>query len=49
MNKITGVAMILATTWVSSCSILHDEKGWEHQGDSETHQDSQPYILEHKH
>ncbi len=49
MNKLTIVVMIIAAIWIVGCSSMHDGKGWEHTGDSETHQDDQPYIIEHKH
>jgi hypothetical protein len=43
------VAMALSSLWIGGCSIMHDGKGWEHTGNPETHQDNQPYILEHQH
>jgi hypothetical protein len=49
MNKLTTVAMTIAAIWIGGCAMIHDGKGWEHTGDPETHQDDQPYILEHKH
>jgi len=33
----------------SECASLHDGTGWEHEGNSESHQDSIPYIFEHRH
>ena len=49
MKKLTVLSMVLAVTWIGGCSTMHDRKGWEHAGDAETHQDNQPYTLEHKH
>ena len=46
---LTVFAMALAAIWISGCSSLHDGQGREHTGDSETSQEDQPYILEHKH
>jgi hypothetical protein len=43
------VAIALSSLWISGCSTMHNGKGWEHTGDPETHQDDQPYILEHQH
>jgi len=34
---------------LNGCASLHDDKGWEHEGDPETHQDSSPYLFEHRH
>ncbi len=49
MNKLLAVAIMIAAIWIASCAKMHDGKSWEHTGDSETHQDDQPYIFEHKH
>lgn len=43
------MAMMMAAIWISGCSSLHDGKGWEHTGDSSTHENDQPNILEHRH
>ena len=42
-------AIVLSVLWLSGCSSMHDGQGWEHAGEPETHQDDQPYTLEHKH
>jgi outer membrane murein-binding lipoprotein Lpp len=42
-------AIVLSVLWISGCSSMHDGQGWDHSGDPETHQDDQPYTLEHKH
>jgi len=41
--------LIFGALLMSGCSSLHDGKGWEHEGDPETHADSTPYLFEHKH
>ncbi len=49
----SGLCLLLmafaAMLVMSGCSALHDGSGWEHTGDPVTHQDTQPYILEHDH
>lgn len=49
MNRLTTVAMVLAAIWIGGCSAMHDGQGWEHTGNSETHENDQPDILEHQH
>jgi len=34
---------------IVGCSNMHDGQGWEHEGDSNTHENSTPYLFEHKH
>lgn len=48
MKRIIFIA-ILFSAFLMGCTSLHDNKGWEHTGDSETHQDSEPYVLKHEH
>lgn len=34
---------------LNGCASMHDDQGWEHLGDPETHQDTTPYIFKHEH
>ena len=43
-----GLLVFLATA-LNGCASLHDGKGWEHERGSKTHQDSSPYLFEHRH
>ncbi len=48
MNK-NIMLTLLFSVLLLGCASLHDNQGWEHTGDSETHQDSTPYIFKHEH
>jgi len=47
------IGLVIFTFWallgLNGCSSLHNGQGWEHKGNAETHEDSSPYLLEHKH
>lgn len=43
------LVFLLATAGMSGCAKLHDDKGWEHEGDPGSHEDATPYIFEHRH
>jgi len=49
MNKVMIITIVVISAWLGGCSSLHDGQGWEHTGDPVTHEDTQPYILEHDH
>ncbi|MDX8390367.1 MAG: hypothetical protein R8M38_07735 [Mariprofundaceae bacterium] len=49
MNRSILFIIVTAAMWLASCASMHDKKGWDHTGDPKTHQDNQPYLLEHRH
>jgi len=48
MKNILLILLFISFT-TTACSSMHDGKGWEHEGDPNTHADTTPYIFEHKH
>ncbi|MDX8398534.1 MAG: hypothetical protein R8K49_09490 [Mariprofundaceae bacterium] len=49
MQKYLLLVLLSMALNLQACSSMHDGKGWNHMGDKKTHQDSQPYVFEHKH
>jgi len=48
MKKLV-LALFFSALLSTGCANMHDENGWEHEGDSSTHEDTTPYLFEHKH
>jgi len=49
MRNVLMTMLFISIASLNACSSLHDHAGWEHEGDAETHEDSTPYLFEHKH
>jgi len=49
LNKNVLLIITFMALWLTGCAFMHDGQGWDHEGDATTHEDSTPYLFDHKH